>query len=210
MMKAIVDSVEESKRDGYLRITLVMNTELHRACPGGRSQRSGRALRESYEVGRDEYASIGSPHEGVEILDEEISVITRLSDEKEAFDRALRMVSFGDNSCRALKTKLMQRGYSPSVADTAVKKLKELGYIDEERQLRRLCSYISKEKLIGEKKLVPLLVAKGYASSDIKRIIAECENDGDIDFRKIKKELTEKYRPSDEREKKILFYKHGF
>ncbi|MDY3845802.1 MAG: hypothetical protein SOZ62_02680 [Eubacteriales bacterium] len=207
MMRAVVDSVQESKKVGFLRISLVLSEQRHgRTC----TQKAKKEIRESYEVSREDYISIGEPREGEEILDEEISVITRISDEKEAFDRALRIVAFGDNSYRVLYAKLMQRGFSRSVCDTVIEKLKSLGYIDEDRQLRRLVEYTAKEKLIGIKKLVPLLVSKGYSSSDVIRMVGECEKNGNIDFGEIKKSLFDKYSPGDEKEKRLLLYKHGF
>ena len=208
MMRAVVDSVEESEKVGFLRISLVLSEQRH-----GRTtctQKAKKEIRESYEVSKEDYLSIGEPREGEEILDEEISVITRISDEKEAFDRALHIVAFGDNSYREMCEKLMQRGFSRSVCDTAIEKLKSLGYIDEDRQLRRLIEYTAKEKLIGIKKLVPLLVSKGYSSSDVVRIVGECEKDGNIDFNEIRKSLIDKYSPGDEKEKRLLLYKHGF
>lgn len=126
--------------------------------------------------------------------------------------RALKILSYGDNSRRALYNKLLRAGFSREVTIRTVDEMCSLGYIRERDRLLRLITEEVNIRLVGKYKLIPKLISKGYSRSDIESAISELTADGSIDFKKASEELIRKKlgdEPSDEEIKKLL-YKNGY
>ena len=126
--------------------------------------------------------------------------------------RALKILSYGDNSRRALYNKLVHSGISKEVAISTVDEMCELGYIRERDRLLRIVEEEVNLHLTGKYKLIPKLVSKGYSKADIESVISELLSDGTIDFKSssealIRKKLGE--NPSEDEIKKLL-YKNGY
>ena len=87
-----------------------------------------------------------------------------------------------------------------------------LGYIDEARQLRRLITEDANRKLLGPRKIIPRLMAKGYSLSDVKKEFTALTDSGEIDIDKNKELLLSKYlgESRDPEETKKLLYKYGY
>ena len=197
MMKATVCSIKRSKREGYMRITLSVDGNYG-------------AVRKNYEVSCEDWQNIGQPGEGSIILDEEISVISRIANEKAAFERALKIVAMGDNSIKGLIKKLRERGFSRECAEYAAGEMLRLGYIDEDSQLDRLTEYYVNEKRMGRRKLIPTLYSKGYTFDKIGDAISRAVDNGKIDFDHAKETLLSENSHLDFDGRKRLLYKHGF
>lgn len=164
-----------------------------------------------YTVNRALYLDIGSPRRGDEISVGAMEEIVEFDEYFRAKKKALSLLAFADNNKKELKIKLLRAGFSKDVADRCVGEMLSLGYINEERQLLRLCLREA-EKLRGPRRISASLMAKGYALSDIQRAISELRDSGEVDFEENKALLINKMLPSDadEEEVKKLLYKAGF
>jgi SOS response regulatory protein OraA/RecX len=103
-------------------------------------------------------------------------------------------------------------GFSRDAADEVIADMLREGYINERRQLERLIESEVKRNLIGPKKLIPKLLAKGFSRTDINDALDALAADGVIDFSEAKRQLVMKKlgdSPDSEEVKKLL-YKHGF
>lgn len=164
-----------------------------------------------YTVSRALYLDIGAPKRGDEISLGAMEEILEFDEYYRAKKKALSLLGFADNNKRELKIKLLRAGFSKDAADRCVSEMLSLGYINEERQLMRLCMREA-EKLRGPRKISTYLMAKGYSSADIHRAIRSLCDSGEVDFDKNKALLISKSLPSDagEEEIKKLLYKAGF
>ncbi len=164
-----------------------------------------------YTVNRVLYLDIGAPRRGDEISLGAMEEIAAFDEYFRAKKKALSILGFADNNKRELKIKLLRAGFSKDIADRCVSEMLDLGYINEERQLLRLCLREA-EKLRGPKRISATLQAKGYSSADIQRAIRELCDSGEIDFEENKARLISKMLPRDAEEDEIkkLLYKAGF
>lgn len=153
-----------------------------------------------------------SPRQGDEIS-EMIFLALRRSDEVyRARMYVLRMLSYSDNTQKALYRKLLMRGISREIAAEAVREAVSSGYIREDRMLERLIIKEAEVSLTGPHKLRPKLISKGFSSDAVDEKIQELVLSGKIDFsasaeRLKKKKLT---RGATEDEIKKLLYKNGY
>ena len=83
----------------------------------------------------------------------------------EATSRAASLVSDAPHSCKALFTKLKQKGFSEEAAETAVGTLLRRGYIDEASQARDIADKMARVKNRGPVRIASELKAKGYPVS---------------------------------------------
>jgi SOS response regulatory protein OraA/RecX len=90
------------------------------------------------------------------------------ADFEKAVIKGMNILGFGANSAQTLKTKLAQKGFSPSTAEKAVRYLKDRGYIDETKDVLRLCESMLKKKY-GQKRILSALRAKGYGHDAINK-----------------------------------------
>lgn len=164
-----------------------------------------------YTVNRALYLDIGSPKRGDEISVGAMEEILEFDEYFKAKKKALTLLGFADNNKKELKIKLLRAGFSKDVADRCVDEMLALGYINEQRQLERLCLREA-EKLRGPRRIYASLMAKGYALADIQRVVRELCDSGDVDFEENKKLLIKKMLSpdADEEEVKKLLYKAGF
>ena len=161
----------------------------------------------SLTVSEREYACAGALLTG-DSLNEDTLAELLLADEKyRAKLKALRVLSYGDNSENMLMRKLVSSGISRSVAHGVVCEMVSLGYINPHRQLKKLIRYEVNSKNCGPMKLFPKLMAKGYKKSDIEAVIDELTEAKEIDFEEAKRRLIEK---ADGEEIKKILYKNGY
>ncbi len=161
----------------------------------------------SFTVAEREYADAGSVLPG-DSLDAELLSALKLADERyRARTKALRVLSYGDNSEGMLMRKLTAAGISRGVACEVVSEMVALGYINSRRQLEKLVSSEVNIKNSGPRKLIPKLVSKGYKKSEVEEVIDDLISRGEIDFDEAKERLLQD--ASEEEYKKIL-YKNGY
>ena len=126
--------------------------------------------------------------------------------------KALSLLSFADNSKRNLLVKLLRFGLDRQTAEKIVDEMEELGYVNEDGQISRLVERLANGQLIGPKKIVAKLVAKGYHPDAIRRVIRSLAESGEVDFSENKRLLLERYSIDEgdtEEENKVL-YKNGY
>ena len=165
----------------------------------------------TYTVSEGTYRGIGCPLSGDIIDSEMLEIIEREDGERGALARALKILSFGDNSERRLYSKLSQAKIPQKYARFAVEECVRLGYIDESRQLERAVLLLS-EELLGPKRIAARLTARGYDIKKIKEAMSMLSYSGKIDFQKNKQALIDKKlgREADIEEKRKLLYKYGY
>ena len=190
-----VSFVKSSKSKGYLNL--------------GITEDNGKYV---YTVSETVYAEIGSPCRGAKIDRGMLESICDADERYRAKSIALRLLSYADNNERSLQIKLVSRGISREVAREVIDQMVSVGYINEKRQLERLILKEANVSLAGPKKIIPKLMAKGYAHSDIEEVLSSLCASGEIDFDKNKRELIAKNATRgavDEQINKFL-YKNGY
>lgn len=166
----------------------------------------------TYRVSPDRYRSLGEPPVGAPLDDAQLTALAEADEIVEATARALRLLSYGDNSANALLRKLRDRGVKREAAETAVATMLSRGYIREDEQLARLVTTYANAKLWGRRRILAALASKGYTPDAIRAAITRAEETGEIDFAALAEALIEDrlgQSPSREEKKKLL-WKHGF
>lgn len=95
-----------------------------------------------------------------------------------AFISGLRLLSYGDNSKKTLRRKLVTKGHVPEYTDIALDKLEEYGYINDMRFSRSLRDRLINTKHMGKYAIKQELLKKGVDSSVIDEVLEEVEFDG--------------------------------
>ena len=162
-----------------------------------------------FTVSKIKYSSIGSPVRGSTVDSETLDTLTVLDEEFRAMKKALSLLSYADNSERTLRLKLARAGFSRDAVDRAVGECLSLGYIDEERQLRRLIPTLA-DKPCGPRLVKYTLYKKGYSPDKISEVMRMLIEEGEIDFEIAKERIIEKYAPSTDEERHALLIKYGF
>ena len=123
-----------------------------------------------------------------------------------ATKRGMMLLGYGASSQKAMKIKLVSKGFEQSVAEEAVDELVAMGLIDSvsdaTAQARR-----SAAKLWGKKRIVAGLYEKGYSADEVAAAMNALE-DMDVDFVANCRTLIERRYggvPSDTAEKRKLF-----
>ena len=97
-----------------------------------------------------------------------------------AYRKALYLLSFGSQSAKVLKQKLVMRGCEAEIAGLAVERLIENRLLcNESSALREAEKCV--EKLWGQVRIRAHLAQKGYSEADIKKAFYALEDDG-VDF----------------------------
>lgn len=168
--------------------------------------------REKLFISRTEYARCGAPEKG-DILDEETYYrMARYDLYHKAKKKALSILSYADNNKKNLIRKLRVAGYPQDLSELICHEMISLGYINERDQLCRLVLAEANEKLQGPNKILAKLTAKGYSSSDIREVMQNYVDEGEINFRNNAYRLIEKKLDAGATadEKKTLLYKNGY
>ncbi len=170
------------------------------------------ARRRTYTIPYEEYARLGSPAVGEPIDEETAAALAEAEGRMKATEKAVSLLSYGDNSCRALCRKLRAKGYDRETAEAAVARMLQKGYIREEEQARRLAVACATRKLWGKRRIVAHLAEKGYDISLAHRVIDEAVEEGEIDFAETAAELLSRKLDANAPtlEKRKLLYRYGY
>ena len=165
----------------------------------------------NYTVNSKVDLEIGSPSVGDILNDGQIYLIKEYDEYFRAKKKALSILAYADNNRRNLLMKLQKAGFGRDLCDRVVCEMVSLGYIDEKRQLERLITIEANGKLRGPLRVIPSLVNKGYSSSDVRCVLRDLMESGEVDFKKNAKSLLDKKLPeADPEEKKKFLYKNGY
>ena len=165
-----------------------------------------------YTVNLTAYRDIGSPTSGDELEDSQLSVIYYTDELIRAKKKALNILTYADNSKKNLSIKLYRAGFSREIIDQVCSDMVERGYVNERRQLERLVWSEANTKLRGPFLIVPKLVSRGYSATEIRDVMDNLVDSGEIDFDLNAEKLIEKKLPAarDDEEIKKLLFKNGF
>ena len=164
----------------------------------------------AFSVTEATYMAIGAPSRYSELSQRDIDVISTEDERYRAMKRAVSILAASDKSAYTLKGKLYQAGFSRESIDEAVNECVARGYVDEDRQLRRLIEREANESLRGRFYIKRKLVSKGYRGADIDRITRELVDSGEIDFSENFERLASKRGAEGEEERRALMYKLGY
>lgn len=98
--------------------------------------------------------------ENYEIESEELACLERAVSSRRAFNKACDLLSLRDHSEKELILKLRQKGYGEAAYE-AVEKLKEYGYIDDERFAKTYAAELMRIKKFGKRRIEEELYKKG-------------------------------------------------
>ena len=165
-----------------------------------------------FTVSESEYSACGSPLTGDNLTRDSFDLLYSADMRYKARLKALRILSFGDNSELMLKRKLLAAGIKRDIIDGVVAEAVSLGYINAERQIKKLIINEVSYNLSGPRKIIPKLINKGYSKSDIEAAISQLVDTGEVDFEAAKARLIESKLPenADEEQIKKLLYKNGY
>ena len=83
--------------------------------------------------------------------------------EREAFEKALRLLSLRDHSCREMRSKLSERGYPEPVVDRTIDRLVERKYLDDSQFAVRRARHLAYNKLYGNLRIRADLLERGVS-----------------------------------------------
>lgn len=166
---------------------------------------------EKYTISEGTYRRIGCPLSGDYLDEDDMRAIAREDGERRALARALKILSYADNSEKRLYTKLITAGFEPTYAKFATEECVRLGYLCEKSQLERFTVRLA-EELWGPKKIMARLISRGYARDDIRQAIERLTDSGVIDFQQSRSKLIEKKLGDNftAEDKHKLFKKYGY
>lgn len=136
---------------------------------------------------------------GTEISDEEILRLSRLSANRRAKDKALRLIEFRDHSESELHLKLL-REYDGEAAEYAVDKMRELGLIDDARFARNYMTVLIETKKYSKARAARELWAKGIDRQITDMLLSEFETDPSEQIKRI---IEKRFTPLPEDEKGV-------
>jgi len=128
---------------------------------------------------------------------------------KRTFDRAIKLISAKSRSVAELRERLLERGTATEAdVNTVIERLKEYGYLDDERFAFSYASLKVKQRPIGRRRLERDLKFKkvdgAVAEEALELVYAETSEEELID-RAIEKRVRLKGRPKNRLEAKSLF-----
>jgi regulatory protein len=128
---------------------------------------------------------------------------------RKTFERAVKLLAAKPRSVAELRERLLQRrGTTEAVVETVISRLREYGYLDDERYAFSYASSKVKQRPIGRRRLERDLkfkqIGKDVAAGALELVYAETPEEQLID-RAIEKRIRLRGRPKDRAEAKKLF-----
>lgn len=165
-----------------------------------------------FTVSRECYEENGAPRENSDIGSDIYAALVAECDATEALLHAYSLLDYADCSAAALYKKLRLRGYLQESAREAIRVLTEKGVLSDQRLLLHAIPVLAESKLYGKRKILESLVKKGFRQDDIRKAMAECEENGLLDFKGIRREYIKKKQLDrlSEEEQKAALRKQGF
>lgn len=128
---------------------------------------------------------------------------------RQTFERAVKLLAAKPRSVAELRERLLQRkGTTEAVVETVISRLKEYGYLDDERFAFSYASFKVKQRPLGRRRLERDLkfkkIASEVANEALELVYAETPEEQLID-KAIAKRLRLRGRPQNRIEAKSLF-----
>ena len=128
---------------------------------------------------------------------------------------AIRIIASGQCSKKKLYEKLRRKGFPHQCAKNAADYAADCGYIDEEWQIKSYLKDLVGKRYIGRRKLLPMLLAKGYSGDKILSVLDESYTDEEFRvakqsflIKKFGKTKPENFEEAEEMKKAL--YKQGY
>ena len=129
----------------------------------------------SFTVDETYFLSMGIWN-GKEVDEDELEEIKQTVSVRRAYNYAVNLLSRRDHSERELMTKLSQKGYSDG-AEEAIRKLRDSGYVSDERFARLYVRELQTFKKYGKRRIEQELYRKGVDREIISQVIEETNFD---------------------------------
>jgi len=97
-----------------------------------------------------------------------------------AFDRALRLLELRPHFAREVERKLERAGYEATEIETAVRRLAELGYLDDAAHAKSHAATLGDRKGYGTTRIRAELVRRGASSDSIAAALAGGGGEADL------------------------------
>lgn len=123
-----------------------------------------------------DFPLLASVREGSEIGEEELEFLENEVNVRRAFNKASDLLSRRDHSEKELLLKLRQKGFSEGAAE-AVEKLRDYGYVDDERFAFSYASELQRLKHFGKKRIEQELFKKGIDREIVSEVLDTLEFD---------------------------------
>ncbi len=94
-------------------------------------------------------------------------------------DYILRLLSFRERSEKELKSRMKLAGYEDDVMERTLKKVKEMGYLDDDRFARRFVES-GRSKGFGKYRLQSGLKEKGIDEETVKQLLAPVSDEEEL------------------------------
>ncbi|MBQ7118565.1 MAG: regulatory protein RecX [Clostridia bacterium] len=132
-----------------------------------------------FTVDRNYFALMGI-YQGKEADRDELALLGEMAEKRRAYNCAVGYLSRRDHSAKELLLKLRQKGYKES-AEFAVEKLKDEGYIDDERFARMYVRELISVKKYGRRRIEQELYRKGVDRETVSLVLEETDfNDNEL------------------------------
>ncbi len=170
------------------------------------------AARRAFLLREHTYSALGAPVAGDFLSDEELSALAEAEGEERAREKAVELLSYGDNSQSGLYRKLRQHGYGREASEGAVAYVVARGYLREREQALRLVVREAQGKYYGPRRISAALHQKGYPTPVIQDALREAEAQGDVDFAALRQRLLDEKLPpeADATARRKLLYRYGY
>ena len=129
----------------------------------------------SFTVDETYFLSMGIWN-GKEVDEDELEEIRQTVSVRRAYNYAVNLLSRRDHSERELMTKLTQKGYGDG-AEEAINKLRDSGYVSDERFARLFVRELQTFKKYGKKRIEQELYRKGVDREIIREVLDETDFD---------------------------------
>ena len=129
----------------------------------------------SFTVDETYFLSMGIWN-GKDVDEYELEEIKQIVNVRRAYNYAVNLLSRRDHSERELMTKLTQKGYSDG-AEEAIRKLRDGGYVSDERFARLYVRELQTFKKYGKRRIEQELYRKGVDREIIREVLEETDFD---------------------------------
>lgn len=134
-------------------------------------------------------------------------------DPEKAYAKALKtafnILSYRDNTEKQLRDKLTGRGYSENTVDDVIEKVKQMGYLNEERMMYGMVRSFAVYKHYGKARIKRELSLKDFARDVTDSLDFDSDELCDIDFGEICYELLKKRGGVNDEKTYAFLIRHG-
>lgn len=138
---------------------------------------------------------------GDEVDGEQLEELAYLAQEKKAREKAVDLLSYKPYTAKELRFRLLQKFDNEQAVESAVARMRELGYINDTEYARRYAEKLSSQKGFGVRRIRQELMRKGIDSACADEAIGELVLDEDQVLASIREVIAKKYPQADEDEK---------